>query len=122
MAQAIPQTMNEAWGFFGTITRDAEPNQAWALAMQMICQETGCSITAVRDFLDSRDGRHFADDVANGLDAGRDLPAAIGLAVARWNGWRISRQTARETGIPCGLPYLTAMVTHYEILAEAAAD
>jgi hypothetical protein len=34
-------------------------------------------------------------------------------------GWRIGRRTARETGIPEGLPYLTSFVTHAAIEAEA---
>ena len=37
-----------------------------------------------RDFLDSRHGRHFADDVHNGVHAGLDLTAAIEAAIARW--------------------------------------
>lgn len=34
-------------------------------------------------------------------------------------GWTISRKTARETGIPKGLSYLTGFVTHFAIEAEA---
>jgi hypothetical protein len=47
------------------------------------------------------------------------LEAAIDAAVARWMGWSIGRRTARETGIPRGLPYLTGFATHFGILAEA---
>jgi hypothetical protein len=87
----------------------------------------------VRDFLDSRHGRHFADGEpanatgsreranANGLWRGETLAAAIDAAIARWTGWRIDRHTARETGIPIGLPYLTGWVTHFAILDEMAA-
>jgi hypothetical protein len=52
-------TNNTAWGFWGTIAQDADARAAWALAMPAIMSEE-----AVRDFLDSRHGRHFADDVA----------------------------------------------------------
>ena len=45
----------------------------------------------VRDFLDSRHGRHLADDVANGLFAGLSLSAAIDAAVSRWMGWSIGK-------------------------------
>ena len=76
-------------------------------------------MNAVGDFLDSRHGRHFADDVANGLAAGRELKAAIAAAVQRWMGWTIGRRTTRETGIPIGLPYLTGFVIHCEIEADA---
>jgi hypothetical protein len=33
--------------------------------MQAIMTATGCSASAVRDFLDGWHGRHFADDVGN---------------------------------------------------------
>ena len=74
----------------------------------------------MRDFLDSRHGRHFADDVANGLWKGETLKAAIDAAIARWMGWRIDRKTSRDEGIPRGLPYLTGWVTHFQILDEMA--
>ncbi|CAA7624178.1 hypothetical protein [Magnetospirillum sp. SS-4] len=89
--------------------------------MPAIQTATGCPDTAVRDFLDSTFGRHFADDVANGLFAGKTLTVAVDAAVARWMAWTISRHTARDTGIPHGLPYLTGFVTHFEIMADTAA-
>ena len=73
---------------------------------------TEASAEAVREFLDSRHGRHFADDVASELTkAGPDRsrrrsrprsPAGMG--------WRIGRRTSRDEGIPVGLPYLTGWV------------
>jgi len=74
---------NEARGFFGTIGQHAEPNQAWALAVAGITKSTGCCDQAVRDFLDSRYARHFADEVAMDLCSGRDLPRAIDEAIDR---------------------------------------
>jgi hypothetical protein len=44
----------------------------------------------VRVFLDSRLGRHFADEVANGLWKGEALESAIEGAITRWMGWRIA--------------------------------
>ena len=117
----ILPTANTDWGFFGSIRHHAEPDAAWALALPAIARATGCPETAVRDFLDSRHGRHFADDVSNNLAAGKTLQAAIDAAVSRWMGWRINRRTERDTGIPRGLPYLTGFVAHFEILADAAA-
>lgn len=81
---------------------------------------TGASAEGVRDFLDNCHGRHFADDVHNGIHAGLALEAAIDAAITRWMGWTISRNTSRETGIPKGLPYLTGFVPHFEIEAEQA--
>jgi hypothetical protein len=121
MTEPTLATNNTEWGFWGTINRRAEPEKAWPLAGQAIAAATGCTDIAVRDFLDSRHGRHFADDVANGLLAGRGLAEAVNAAMTRWMAWTISRRTERETGIPKGLPYLTGFVTDFEILAEAVA-
>ncbi len=113
-------TANPDWGFWGAIRHHADQAEAWRLAMQAIGAATSCGATAVRDFLDSRSGRHFADDVRYGLSEGMNLAEAVDAAVARWMAWTITRRTARDTGIPSGLPYLTGFVTHCEIMAEAA--
>ncbi|EME69988.1 hypothetical protein H261_10577 [Paramagnetospirillum caucaseum] len=120
MPDTILPTTNTDWGFFGTMADHADPAEAWKMAMLAIQTATGCPDTAVRDFLDSTFGRHFADDVANGLFAGKILMVAVDATVARWMAWTISRRTARETGIPHGLPYLTGFATHFEILADAS--
>jgi hypothetical protein len=124
MTTTILPTRNEAYGFFGTmLLGGADPMQSWNAASAMIAAETDASAEGVRDFLDSRHGRHFADDVLGALaDLGtHGLEAAIEAAVARWQGWRISRQTERDEGVPRGLPYLTGWVTHFQILDEANA-
>ena len=119
---ALP-TRNEDWGFFGTMASlDANTAQAWDVALLAVATATGASPEGVRDFLDSQHGRRLADEVANGLHIGLELEAAIRLAVQRWNGGRINRATSRETGTPLGLPYLTGLAVHFEILAEADAD
>ena len=61
----IPATQDEAWGFCGTMNEHA--SGAWPLAMSAISDATGQPIESARIFLDSRHGRHFADDVQNGL-------------------------------------------------------
>lgn len=114
MTTTILASENEGWGSFATLRGHANQGAAWALAMQAVGRATGFSQAAVRDFLDSRHGRHFADDVANRLHAGLELAAAIDAAVTRWMGWRIGRQTERDEGIPRGLPYLTGFVGHFE--------
>ena len=124
MSTTILPTRNEPWGFFGTMqTAGADPMQAWTAASAMIAAETEASAEGVRDFLDSRYGRHFADDVMSELaKAGPGkLEEAIEAAIARWQGWRIGRRTSRDDGIPAGLPYLTGWVTHFQILDEASA-
>lgn len=116
---AILPTDNEAWGFWGTLGEHAA--EAWPRAFAAITEATDAESDAVRAFLDSRHGRHFADDVVVRLDSGVTLDAAIAAATARWMGWRISRRTSQQTGIPAGLPYLTGFVIDAGILAEAAA-
>ena len=124
-ATSTLKTRNPEWGFFGTIERAGEsPETAWELAFEAIQDATGAhdenayGPDGVRDFLDSRDGRHFADEVANALCAGLQLEAAISAATDRYLGWKIGRRQSRDTGIPAGLPYLTGMVQHYAIEAE----
>ena len=75
----------------------------------------------VRAFLDSRHGRHFADEVQNGLFRGHTLADAINAATLQWMGWKIGRQTSKDYGIPRGLPYLTGFVIHCEIV-ESGTD
>jgi hypothetical protein len=60
--------------------------QGWAGASAATAAETEATAEAVRDFLDSRHGRHFADDVASEFTTrGPDhLEAAIAATVARW--------------------------------------
>ena len=115
----IPATQNTDWGFWGTMNEHAEA--AWPQALVAISNATGQPLESVRIFLDSRHGRHFADDVQNGLYEGKTLADAINAATGRWMGWTIGRQTSEDYGIPRGLPYLTGFVIHCEICDEMAA-
>jgi hypothetical protein len=116
----IPAPTTEAFGFWGTMNEHAEA--AWPLAMHAIAEATDLPLEAVRAFLDSRHGRHFADSVLNGLFYGATLEDAITSATRQWMTWTISRRTARESGIPAGLPYLTGWVIQAEILDQESAD
>jgi len=119
MTNSTLPTRNEAWGFYGSTAGFTDADAAWGIACPAVAKTTGATAEGVRDFLDSRHGRHFADDVYNGIHAGLALEAAIDAAITRWMGWTISRNTARETGIPKGLPYLTGFVGLYEMMADA---
>ena len=114
-----PATQNEEWGFWGTMNEHAQA--AWPIAMTAISDAICQPLESVRAFLDSRHGRHFADDVLNQMLVGNDIGQAIDAAVARWMGWTIGRQTSKEYGIPRGLPYLTGFVIHCEVTDEALA-
>ena len=117
--QPIPATRNDAWGFYGTMNEHADA--AWPIAMTKISQATGQTLEAVRAFLDSRHGRHFADAVLTHLHAGDALHDAIDAATRQWMGWTIGRQTSKDYGIPRGLPYLTGFVIHCAIADESLA-
>jgi len=122
----ILSSRNEDHGFFGSITlcprRERRSAEVWTLASSLIAAaihaDSEDEIIGVRDFLDSRMGRHFADDVVGALHAGADTSEeAIKAAIKRWQGWRISRATEREEGIPEGLPHLTGWVQHFTVAA-----
>ena len=117
---------NEDYGFFRTLTvcpdRDRRSAEVWNLASRLIAEAIGASsedeMIGIRDFLDSRIGRHFADDVVGNMTGCNiALEAAIASAIRRWQGWRIDRKTEREHGIPAGLPYLTGWVQHFAVTA-----
>lgn len=115
----IPATQNDTWGFYGSINEQAEA--VWPMAMTAISDATCQPLESVRAFLDSRHGRHFADDVHNGLYAGAALANAIEQVTQRWMGWTIGSSTSKQYGIPKGLPYLTGFVIHCEIVEECLA-
>jgi len=116
---SIHASQNESWGFYNGMSEQADA--AWPLAMTAISQASGVGLLAHAIFLDSRHGRHFADDVQNALFDGASLADAINAATARWMGWTIGRQTAKQYGIPKGLPYLTGFVIHCDICDESLA-
>ena len=109
-------SVNASHGFRGTIRQHAEPHRAWMLA---IATATSASEEAVRAFLASRSGRHFADEVATAICSGRDVAAAIDGVVERWMELCITRLIETEIGIPQGLPYLTGFVLMQEALLNA---
>ena len=115
----IPAPTVTDFGFFGTMAEHAEA--AWPLAMTAISEATAEPLESVRTFLDSRHGRHCADDVQNGLYAGATLADAINAATRRWMSWTIGRSTSKQYDIPKGLPYLTGFVIHCEIIEESLA-
>jgi uncharacterized membrane protein YedE/YeeE len=112
----MPTTQNETWGFWGTMGGNA--SIAWPVAMEQIAQATAEPLQSVRAFLDSKQGRHFADAVLDGMAGGLAMEASVAKTIAKWMDWKISRITTRETGIPRGLPYLTGFVMHAEIMEE----
>jgi hypothetical protein len=126
---AILPSRNKDYGFFRTMTvcpqRDRRSDEVWGLASTLISKAIRArsedEMIGIRDFLDSRMGRYFADDViGNMTGCNIDSEAAIKSAIRRWQDWRISRQLERDEGIPAGLPYLTGWVQHFAIAAAMA--
>jgi hypothetical protein len=118
--QPIIPSNNEDWGF-STIRSHACFARAWPLALTKIKAATGGSAIGVRDFLDSRDGRHFADHVTCLMEDSLALAEAIDKTIKVWMTWRIHRNVHLDYGIPQGLPYLAGFVGHYDILSECVA-
>jgi hypothetical protein len=125
MLSTIRPPTNMAFGFFGTIKHAADPYDAWQRAMVAIGVATRASDEGVQLFLDSRHGRHFADEVVNELATGPgsvSVQEAIGRAIDTWNSWEIGPRIEKREGIPRELPYLTGFVTFYEIEVENRND
>jgi len=95
---------------------------AWPLAMTAIAEATGESLEDVRAFLDSKAGRHFADEVCSHQVHGQALPDAIANTVAAWMRMTVKRRTAINYGIPRGSPYLHGMVIHCGIAEDNTGD
>ena len=120
---------NEDYGFFHTLTvcpeRDRRSAEVWNLASRLIAEAIGASsedeMIGIRDFLDSRMGRHVADDVVDNITGCNiGLEAAIDTVIRRWQGWRIDRATERSEGIPAGLPYMAGWVQLFAVEAAMA--
>jgi hypothetical protein len=126
----ILPTRNTDYGFYGTITttplRDRTSDAFWALASARIAAAADCTrdveMEGVRDFLESRMGRHFADEVINRMARGTGAQQALDETVDSWCRQRISHATERHEGIPAGLPALVGWVQHFAICAEAEGD
>ena len=114
----IPTSTNESWGFSGCLEEQAA---AWPLAMAAIAEATGEPLESIRAFLDSAQGRHFGDEVHNGLFRGLDLAKAINAATRQWMTWTITYDVSKDYGIPKDLPYLTGFVISAAIHADCEA-
>ena len=81
-AQAIP-TKNPDFGFSGTLGSPVDSSSIWNTTIEIIQQEfPEVSPEDIREFLDSRDGRGFADTVNSLMD--QALPGLISQALSDW--------------------------------------
>ena len=102
MSSTILPTQNEAWGFWGTMGERAAAS--WPLAFTAIGGATQQDAHAVRAFLDSRHGRHFADQVLSEMSHGLALQEAIDATTrSTWPG-RLGAGPAGRAGSPLACP------------------
>ncbi len=111
-----PESKNPGWGFYGTMGELAEAG--WVIAIDRISDRTGEDFDAVGSFLDSKSGRHFADEVRGRVSRGVGLALAIEQIADRWMAFPMSRATRVREGFPAGVPYLTCFVVQAAMDAE----
>jgi hypothetical protein len=114
----ILQTTNPTWGFYGAFSHHAtDPSAAWPLASEAIAKATGCPAKCVKTFLDSSQGRVFAEGVI-GLMSANALETAVDAVVRKWMHCKIIPKDESDYGIPVGLPHLTGFVCHCKLEAD----
>lgn len=114
--KAVLPTQNKEWGFWGTMANSKKATAAWPVAMAVITEATNQPAEAVRTFLDSRDGRYFADEVGNFLHGGLNLPDAVSEAAKRW--MTPANQSSVFSHLPGDTTYLTACILDHIGQAE----
>jgi hypothetical protein len=95
------------YGFYGIFDRHDDPDAALALARAAIAKETGCTAECSKNFLESYQGRLFAEGVSKLMSENAlSTAAAIDGAVAKLRRHTISSKDESDYGIQTGLPYL----------------
>lgn len=100
-------TDNACYGFYGTIHGDKD--EAWNAAMTAVMAETGHDEEAVREFLDSNCGRHFADQVNDRFE-GNNIEQAIRSVLETYRHAKLSRRQRIDWKVPAGLSYLDGLI------------
>ncbi len=74
---AVPATNNEEWGFWGTIRQAGVTGghacEVWAEAVGAVASVMKVNTEKARDLLDSRFGRHLADQIIGSAEVGEDI-------------------------------------------------
>jgi len=108
--QVLP-TENESWGFYGTLSQSmpdtVQMNDIWVAAFKAFLEVyPGIDSKVVREFLDSKGGRHFADSIMDSAVAKGD-PSKVGKAVKAalrgGEGAWVAKELARMAGTPMGV-------------------
>jgi len=115
---SILPSQNKKWGFWGTMVHLKKATESWPLAMSGIAKASDQPPEAVRAFLDSRDGRYFADEVGAFLGEGLSVSDAVSKAVHRWMA-PANKKSGFES-FPAETPYLTACILSVQAEADSA--
>ncbi|ULJ69300.1 hypothetical protein MIS45_11270 [Wielerella bovis] len=106
----IPHTQNETYGFYGTCAIVGLNAQSlWDIAIQQIHQATQEHLEDIAIFLDSRHGRHFADDVVCLIRNDKTAHTAIYETVQKWQTWQLG-SAVKGMGLPTNTPYLNGLI------------
>lgn len=87
-------TQNPSYGFYGSMH-----SRGWNEAMEALGKESSAPEAYVRAFLDSRDGRYFADSLSFFLPE-MEIQSAIDHTITAWNGLKPSQQELARARVP----------------------
>jgi conserved hypothetical protein len=109
---STPKTQNLTFGFYGTMhLAGVNAASIWETAVAAIERATLHEDRAdIAAWLDSKEGRHFADYVAEGLRRHQPIKAAVNGAVRTWMLMRPDAEMVRAYGVPEDTPYLVAVL------------
>ena len=111
--QILP-TENEAWGFFGSVAThfegEADMPAIWGGTFKAFLEVfPGVDPKVVRDFLDSKSGRHFADQALDDPRlkdsmnaANRVVKGLLRSSGGKWVAKDLSKLAGTEAGVPPG--------------------
>lgn len=109
---STPQTPTLNFGFYGTIHLAGYNARAiWDTAVAAIARATmHHNHDDIEAWLDSSDGQEFADFMADELQRGCPVRAAVNSAVQYWMGKRPDDGMVRQLGVTVDTPYLIAVL------------
>lgn len=76
MTSKILKTQNEEWGFWGTTLNnynEKKTQKRWNEAFEILLTLSGKSSEEIREYLDSRSGRHLANSCNEGKDVQKTI-------------------------------------------------
>lgn len=93
------ETENKEWGFYGTLQRTEFgecTEDAWDAFFDSVMQITRFSEADIREFLDSKWGRHMADETYDALTQSETVRAAVDKVVIKRIAFIVERIAAQK--------------------------